>query len=248
ERRVQQRREQRVGREGRGGEGGARRGRRRRLLLHGLPLGEEQGQVHPDPGLRAADRGLRDRPGELQPQHGRRAGLHRLRPEQAGQGLAQEVRLCGDVRHLFGAAAALALAVALTFLFLPILAIFIRVPPGHLYTSEVALDALRVTAKTSLIANVVTLGVGTPAAYFMATRRFPGRAVALTLIELPLVLPPAVAGVGLLVAFGRAGILGDQLDALGLSIPFTQAAVVMAVVFVAGPFYLRQAIAAFESV
>jgi len=152
------------------------------------------------------------------------------------------------VRHLFGAAAALALAVALTFLFLPILAIFIRVPPGHLYTSQVALDALRVTAKTSLIANVLTLGVGTPAAYLMATRRFPGRAVALTLIELPLVLPPAVAGVGLLVAFGRAGILGDELDALGLSIPFTQAAVVMAVVFVAGPFYLRQAIAAFESV
>ena len=70
----------------------------------------------------------------------------------------------------------------------------------------------------------------------------------LTLIELPLVLPPAVAGIALLAAFGRFGLLGEQLDALGIQIGFTQTAVVLAVAFVESPFYLRGAIAAFESV
>jgi molybdate transport system permease protein len=152
------------------------------------------------------------------------------------------------MRHLFGAAAALALAVCLTFFVLPLVAIFLRVPPGDVYTSEVAVDALVVTARTSLIANLVFLLVGTPAAYLLATRRFPGRALVVTLIELPLVLPPAVAGIGLLVAFGRSGLLGGELEALGVSIPFTEAAVVLAVIFVASPFYIRQAIAAFEAV
>ena len=75
-----------------------------------------------------------------------------------------------------------------------------------------------------------------------------GRDVGLTASELPLVLPPAVAGIGLLAAFGRLGLLGGQLDALGVTIGFTQAAVVLAILFVAGPFYVRQAIASFEAV
>src|SRR5439155_1673233 len=91
-------------------------------------------------------------------------------------------------------------------------------------------------------------GVGTPAAYLLATRRFRGRSLLVGVLELPLVLPPAVAGISLLAAFGANGLLGGTLDALGLRIPFTQAAVVLAVVFVASPFYLRAAIAAFESV
>ena len=70
----------------------------------------------------------------------------------------------------------------------------------------------------------------------------------LTLVELPLVLPPAVAGIGLLAAFGRAGLLGDELGLLGITVSFTQAAVVLAVAFVAGPFYVRPAISAFEAV
>ncbi|MFN8108686.1 MAG: ABC transporter permease [Thermoleophilia bacterium] len=152
------------------------------------------------------------------------------------------------MRTLFWGVAVITLAAALTFLTLPILAIFIRVPPGHLYGSGVALDALRVTAWTSLAANALFLVVGTPAAYLLATRRFPGRAAVLTVCELPLVLPPVVAGVGLLVAFGRVGILGDELRALGWSIPFTRLAVVLAVAFVAGPVYLRSAIAAFQAV
>lgn len=151
----------------------------------------------------------------------------------------------------FGAVQAAALSLTLVFLLLPLSAIFIR--PGlteivRQLGSEAVLDALRVTAITSLIAHVFVLVVGTPAAYALATRRFPGRNLAISVIELPLVLPPAVAGVGLLAAFGRQGLLGDSFDVLGLRIPFTQAAVVMAVVFVSAPFHIRGSLSAFEAV
>jgi molybdate transport system permease protein len=156
------------------------------------------------------------------------------------------------VRRLaFTAATALAVALALGFLLLPVLAIFLRVSPGELLgrlNDRVVVDALEVTARTNGIAFALTLLVGTPAAYLIATRRFPGRALVITLCELPLVLPPAVAGIGLLAAFGRFGLLGGTLDAVGVHLGFTQAAVVLAVLFVAGPFYLRPAIAAFEAV
>jgi molybdate transport system permease protein len=154
-------------------------------------------------------------------------------------------------RTTFAAATALATVLALGFLLLPVIAIFLRVSPGDLLArldDRVVLDALAVTAKTNGIAFALTLLVGTPAAYLIATRRFPGRALVVTLCELPLVLPPAVAGLGLLAAFGRLGLLGGTLDAAGIHLGFTQAAVVLAVLFVAGPFYLRQAIAAFEAV
>ena len=102
-------------------------------------------------------------------------------------------------------------------------------------------------AKTSLVAQAIIFVVGTPAAYLVARRRFRGRAVVLTLIELPLVLPPAVAGIGLLAAFGRLGLLGSSLDFFGVAVGFTQAAVVLAILLVAGPFYVRGAVGAFES-
>ena len=89
---------------------------------------------------------------------------------------------------------------------------------------------------------------GTPTAYLLATRRFPGRSLCVTLVELPLVLPPAVAGIGLLAAFGRNGLLGSTLRAGGITIPFTQTAVTLAVAFVSSPLYIRQAIAAFEAI
>jgi molybdate transport system permease protein len=155
------------------------------------------------------------------------------------------------MRRLFTLALVGSGAVALTFLVLPLVAIFARVPLGRLLgqlDERAVVDAVVVSAKTNAIALALMLVVGTPAAYLVASRRFPGRAVALTLIELPLVLPPAVAGIGLLAAFGRAGLLGGTLDALGVELPFTQAAVVLAIVFVASPFYLRTAIAAFEAV
>ena len=144
-----------------------------------------------------------------------------------------------------------ALALTVAFLVLPLAAIFLRVSPVELLASlrdEAAVDALLVSLKTSAIAHAFILVVGTPAAYFLATRRFRGRSLVLTLMELPLVLPPAVAGLALLATFGQRGLLGGTLDALGLSVSFTQAAVVLAVILVASPFYLRQAIAAFEAV
>ncbi len=144
-----------------------------------------------------------------------------------------------------------ALAAAVAFLTLPLLALFLRVPPGELVAQlgeERARQALLVSLKTSLVAHALILAFGTPAAYVLANRSFRGRTLVVSLLELPLVLPPAVAGLGLIAAFGRSGLLGKELDALGLQIPFTQLAVVLAVCFVASPFYIRGAIAAFEAV
>jgi len=155
------------------------------------------------------------------------------------------------VRAAFAALCAVATAVALAFLVLPVAAIFVRVPPGDLLSAlghDVTRDALIVSLKTSAIAHAAVLLVGTPAAYVLGRKRFRGRGLILTLVELPLVLPPAVAGIGLFAAFGRMGLLGGELDAFGIQIPFTQAAVVLAVAFVESPFYLRGAIAAFEAV
>jgi molybdate transport system permease protein len=149
------------------------------------------------------------------------------------------------------ALAGLALALALAFLVVPVAALFLRVPPGDLVAalgSDVFRDALVVSLKTSAIAHLAVLLVGTPAAYVLARRRFPGRGLVLTLIELPLVLPPAVAGIALLAAFGRYQLLGGTLSALGITVGFTQLAVILAVAFVESPFYLRGAVAAFEAV
>jgi molybdate transport system permease protein len=141
--------------------------------------------------------------------------------------------------------------VTLAFLALPIIAIFAHTTPGHLleqFSNPVVRDAFVVSLKTSLIAQALIVAFGTPTAYLLATRRFPGHPVAVTLVELPLVLPPAVAGIGLLAAFGRLGLLGSTFEALGVTLPFTQTAVTIAVAYVASPLYVRQAIAAFEAI
>ncbi len=154
-------------------------------------------------------------------------------------------------RALLAVAYFVAAAIALAFLVLPIAAIFLRVSPGRLLdqlSNPVVTDALVVSFKTTLIAQVLVLVFGTPAAYLLASRRFPGRSLCVTLVELPLVLPPAVAGIGLLAAFGRFGLLGSTLRAAGITIPFTQTAVTLAVAFVSSPLYIRQAIAAFEAI
>jgi molybdate transport system permease protein len=86
-------------------------------------------------------------------------------------------------------------------------------------------------------------------AWLLARYRFRGREIIDTLIDLPMVLPPAVAGVALLMAFGRRGILGPTLsDTFGIEIPFTTLAVIMAQAFVATPFYVKAAKAGFESI
>ena len=146
---------------------------------------------------------------------------------------------------------ALAVGVTLAFLAVPLVALFAEVPltrvPGLLGDPAVR-DAIAVTARANAVANVLVVAFGTPTAWVLATRRFRGRSLVLTLTELPLVLQPAVAGIALLAAFGATGLLGPALDGAGIVLPFTEWAVVLAIAFVASPFYLRQAIAAFEAV
>jgi molybdate transport system permease protein len=151
----------------------------------------------------------------------------------------------------FGVLLAVALAAALTFLTLPVVAIFAQQPPGDLVSAlgeEGALDALWLSLRTTTMALALILAVGTPAAYLLATRRFRGRAGLITLIELPLVLPPAVAGIALLAAVGPSTLLGRAARDAGLQLTLATAGVVVALTFVAAPFYLRQAIAAFEAI
>ena len=154
-------------------------------------------------------------------------------------------------RRAFAIASFLALAVLLVFLVLPIVAIFTHTGPGRLIDAlgeESAREALRLSFETSAIAMALIVAVGTPAAWLLATRDFRGRAAILTLIELPLIVPPAVAGLALLAAFGPNGILGSLLSDAGIELVFQTAGVVVALAFVASPFYVRQAVAAFSAV
>jgi molybdate transport system permease protein len=144
-----------------------------------------------------------------------------------------------------------AITVVLGFIAIPIVALVGYQPPGRLIDelgARVTTQAIVVSLKTNAVAMALTLGLGTPLAYAIGRHRFRGRKLVITLIELPLVMPPAVAGIALLVAFGRFGLLGHVLTVLGIDIAFTPTAVVMAIVFVASPFYIRGAIGAFESV
>jgi molybdate transport system permease protein len=154
-------------------------------------------------------------------------------------------------RRWFPAALALALALALSFLTLPVLAIFLDTSPGALVSSlgdRGAREALWLSLKTTSLALLVILAVGTPAAWLLATRRFPGRTLVVTLVELPLVLPPAVAGIALLAAAGPQGILGGAVEEAGLGLALSTAGVVVALTFVASPFYVRQAQASFSAI
>ena len=154
-------------------------------------------------------------------------------------------------RAWFPALLVVCLAVALTFLTLPVVAIFVDSSPSDLVSSlgePGALDALRLSLKATGASIAIILVVGTPAAYLLATRSFRGRALVVTLIELPLVLPPAVAGIALLASLGPSGILGGAVEAAGIELSFATAGVVVALTFVASPFYIRQAMTAFAAV
>jgi molybdate transport system permease protein len=151
----------------------------------------------------------------------------------------------------FPALLGLCLAAVLVFLTLPVVAIFVDRSPADLIDSlgePGALDALWLSLRTTAASVAIILVVGTPAAYLLATRSFRGKAIVVTLIELPLVLPPAVAGIALLAAVGSSGILGGAIEAAGIELSFATAGVVVALTFVASPFYIRQAIAAFAAV
>jgi molybdate transport system permease protein len=154
-------------------------------------------------------------------------------------------------RGAFGFLLFVALSVVLAFLTLPIVAIFVDTSPADLLSSlgePNARDALWLSLKTSLAALAIIVVVGTPAAYLLATRAFRGRSIVVTLIELPLVLPPAVAGIALLASFGPKGIFGSALDDAGIELVLQTAGVIVALTFVAAPFYLRQTQEAFAAV
>ena len=109
-------------------------------------------------------------------------------------------------------------------------------------------QALTLSLATSLVTLVLVVLLGTPLAYLLARRSFRGSRLVDTLIDLPIVLPPAVAGIALLMAFGRRGIIGRWLDEIGIAVGFTTAAVVLAQLFVAVPFFLRAAKSGFARV
>ena len=155
-------------------------------------------------------------------------------------------------RSLWLPAGAMVTAVYVAFIGLPLLALVIRAVladgfPSSL-TTPIAMRALRLSLLTSIASVVVIVLVGTPVAYLLARRTTRVLRTVDLLIEMPLVLPPVVAGVAMLMAFGRRGLLGGPLEAVGLSLPFTTAAVVFAQVFVAAPFFIRAAKIGFQSV
>ena len=139
----------------------------------------------------------------------------------------------------------------LAFLALPLAALLVRTSLEQLWLNlgqPVVYQAISLSLFTSTMATAVTIALATPLAFVMARRQFPLKRVVDSLIDLPTVLPPAVAGVALLMAFGRRGIAGGLLAALGIDIAFTQTAVIMAQIFIAAPLYLKSAITGFATI
>ena len=147
-------------------------------------------------------------------------------------------------RLLVSLAVGLLIIGSIAFVVLPILTLFLELPLDALpevFSDPVVIDALLLSLATATASTAIVLVIMTPIAYVTARHAFPGRELVETLMDLPIVLPPAVAGLGLLLAFGRFGLAGQYLNLLGITVAFTPIAVVMAQVFVASPFYLRQA-------
>ena len=134
---------------------------------------------------------------------------------------------------------------------LPLVALALRVDPAQFLAnlaSPAVIQAIWISLVTSTAATALAMLTGLPLAYLLARRQFYGRTLIDTLIDLPMVLPPSVAGIALLVAFGRRGLFGQYLDDMGISIAFTQTAVILAQVFVAAPFFVKAAISALGGV
>lgn len=139
----------------------------------------------------------------------------------------------------------------LCFVFLPLLALLLKASSTMLLKNlgnSAVEQAVGLSLLTTFITTLLALLFGTPLAYLLARHRFRGHTFVDTLLDLPMVLPPAVAGIALLMAFGRRGLLGPYLTSAGLEIAFSQAAVVMAQLFVAAPFYVKSATMGFAQV
>lgn len=139
----------------------------------------------------------------------------------------------------------------LLFLALPLVALWLRVSPSELWVTlhqEAVRQAIQLSLITSSITVLLTLVFGTPVAYLLAQNHSPLNRLVDTLVDLPTVLPPAVAGVALLMAFGRRGLFGPWLSAIGVEIPFTLLAVIMAQTFVSASFYIKAAAIGFARI
>lgn len=146
---------------------------------------------------------------------------------------------------------ALAAAILVAFIVIPLAGLFFRVGPGDLFAvlrTSAAQQALALSAVTTSISLVITIVLGTPLAYVLARVHFPGRRLVDAVVDLPIVVPPAVAGLALLLAFGRNGFFGPALAAFGIKLSFSTAAVIMAQTFVASPFYVRAARSGFAGI
>jgi molybdate transport system permease protein len=139
----------------------------------------------------------------------------------------------------------------LAFISLPLVALFLRTSPARLLANlqePQVLLTIGLSLATSLTATLVTVIFGMPLAYALARNAFRYHRLIDTLIDLPIVLPPAVAGVALLMAFGRRGLFGSVLSSLGVNIAFTTVAVILAQVFIAAPFFIKAAKLGFTSI
>jgi len=154
-------------------------------------------------------------------------------------------------RALAGTGACILILAVTLYLALPIIALFFRTTPEMFLASladPAVISALQLSLLTSVISLAIVVVVGTPFAYIHCRNQYPGKMIVDTIIDLPLVLPPAVAGMALLVLYGRAGLIGKYASIFGFSIAFTTLAVIMAQIFVASPFYLRQAKSLFDQI
>jgi molybdate transport system permease protein len=163
----------------------------------------------------------------------------------------KEEGISGVRRRALKVGLALLLVLAAAFIALPVASLFIKSASGMAFQSlrdPVVTDALTLSLFTATITVVIVIILGTPLSYLNARFDYPGKEIADSLIELPVIMPPMVGGIALLMAFGRMGVLGQHLHAGGVNIAFTTVAVVVAQVFVSMPFYLRQARISFEDV
>ncbi|WP_230741118.1 ABC transporter permease [Methanooceanicella nereidis] len=142
-------------------------------------------------------------------------------------------------------------AIIIIYISLPVVSLFIKTSPESFISSlnePVVIEALKLSFLTTIATTIIVIIIGTPVAFINARYRYPGKELVDTLLDLPVVMPPAVAGIALLMAFGRKGVLGEYLNLFGVTLAFTTIAVVMAQVFVASPFFIRQARTSFEDV
>ncbi len=142
-------------------------------------------------------------------------------------------------------------AIAILFLALPQIALLLRGIQTRGWEglpNAGVTEALWLSLVTTALSSILTIAIGTPLAYVLARWQFTGRRLMMVVVELPIVLPPTVAGLALLITLGRRGLFGPILDWLGIELPFTTAAVVIAQTFVSAPFFIRAAQVGFASV